>query len=152
VLKKVSGIPIRLPLQKLPKDSTTRTASDDVNPPHTTEEIPLDQTSTFSLNHARRSCNRATPPSSSAVPAATSTSGLDYLTAPIGPLVLTTLRNDIQHIALLQHRAGVSGAARALRRALHALLVRSTDAPHIWRLKLELLTLIFSHAPARLQS
>ncbi|EOD46615.1 putative ap-3 adaptor complex subunit beta protein [Neofusicoccum parvum UCRNP2] len=76
-----------------------------------------------------------------------------YLDAAIGPLI-SLLRSspDVQLIAL--HNAVRVCMARPepfVRYASHFLL-RSTDAPQIWRLKLEMLTLIFPHSPHHLQS
>ncbi|KAL0262628.1 AP-3 complex subunit beta [Diplodia seriata] len=76
-----------------------------------------------------------------------------YLDAAVGPLV-SLLRSspDVQLIAL--HNAVRVCMARPepfVRYASH-LLLRGTDAPQIWRLKLEMLTLIFPHAPHHLQS
>lgn len=77
----------------------------------------------------------------------------DYLSLAIGPLIsLLRTSGDIQHIALYNVvQVCLSHPAPFVNYYTH-FLVRSTDAPHIWRLKLELLTLIFPHAQPRLQS
>lgn len=76
-----------------------------------------------------------------------------YIDTAVGPLV-SLLRSspDVQLIAL--HNAVRVSMARPepfVRYAAHFLL-RGTDAPQIWRLKLEMLTLVFPHAPHHLQS
>ncbi|KAF2009939.1 ARM repeat-containing protein [Aaosphaeria arxii CBS 175.79] len=76
-----------------------------------------------------------------------------YLQTAIGPLI-SLLRSaaDVQHIALYNIvQVCLSYPASFVNYYTH-FLVRSTDAPHIWRLKLELLTLIFPFAPPRVQS
>lgn len=77
----------------------------------------------------------------------------EYLSQAIGPLVsLLRSAGDIQHIALYNVvQVCLSHPAPFVKYYTH-FLVRSTDAPHIWRLKLELLTLIFPHAQPKLQS
>ncbi|KAF2803060.1 ARM repeat-containing protein [Mytilinidion resinicola] len=76
-----------------------------------------------------------------------------HLDAAIGPLI-SLLRSaaDIQHIALYNIVQVCLARPQPFVSHYTHFLVRSTDAPHIWRLKLELLTLIFPHAPPRLQS
>ncbi|EKG16700.1 Clathrin/coatomer adaptor adaptin-like protein [Macrophomina phaseolina MS6] len=76
-----------------------------------------------------------------------------YLDAAIGPLV-SLLRSspDVQLIALHNVvRVCMTRPEPFVRYASHFLL-RGTDAPQIWRLKLEMLTLIFPHSPHHLQS
>jgi AP-3 complex subunit beta len=77
----------------------------------------------------------------------------EYITLAIGPLVsLLRSAGDIQHIALYNIVQVCLTHPEPFVKYYTHFLVRSTDAPHIWRLKLELLTLIFPHAQARLQS
>jgi AP-3 complex subunit beta len=77
----------------------------------------------------------------------------EYLTQAIGPLVsLLRSAGDIQHIALYNIVQVCLVHPEPFVKYYTHFLVRSTDAPHIWRLKLELLTLIFPHAQLRLQS
>ncbi|KAF2129365.1 ARM repeat-containing protein [Dothidotthia symphoricarpi CBS 119687] len=77
----------------------------------------------------------------------------EYLSLAIGPLI-SLLRSaaDIEHIALYNVVQVCLNHPEPFVKYYTHFLVRSTDAPHIWRLKLELLTLIFPHAPPRLQS
>ncbi|CAO2654863.1 Nn.00g115960.m01.CDS01 [Neocucurbitaria sp. VM-36] len=77
----------------------------------------------------------------------------EYLFQAIGPLVsLLRSAGDIQHIALYNIVQVCLTHPEPFVKYYTHFLVRSTDAPHIWRLKLELLTLIFPHAQLRLQS
>jgi AP-3 complex subunit beta len=77
----------------------------------------------------------------------------DYLSLAIGPLIsLLRTSGDIQHVALYNVVQVCLSHPEPFVSYYNHFLVKSTDAPHIWRLKLELLTLIFPHAPPRLQS
>ncbi|KAF2645276.1 ARM repeat-containing protein, partial [Massarina eburnea CBS 473.64] len=77
----------------------------------------------------------------------------DYLSLAIGPLIsLLRTSGDIQHIALYNIVQVCLSHPQPFVNYYTHFLVRSTDAPHIWQLKLELLTLIFPYAPPRLQS
>jgi AP-3 complex subunit beta len=77
----------------------------------------------------------------------------EYLTQAIGPLVsLLRSAGDIQHIALHNIVQVCLTHPELFVKYYTHFLVRSIDPPHIWRLKLELLTLIFPHAQLRLQS
>lgn len=77
----------------------------------------------------------------------------EYLSLAIGPLIsLLRSEADIEHIALYNIVQVCLTHPEPFVKYYTHFLVRSTDAPHIWRLKLELLTLIFPHAPPRLQS
>lgn len=77
----------------------------------------------------------------------------EYISLAIGPLVsLLRSAGDIQHIALYNIVQVCLTHPEPFVKYYTHFLVRSTDAPHIWRLKLELLTLIFPHAQPRLQS
>jgi AP-3 complex subunit beta len=77
----------------------------------------------------------------------------EYLATAIGPLIsLLRSAQDVQHIALYNIVQVCLSHPEPFVKYYTHFLVRSTDAPHIWRLKLELLTLIFPYAPLRLQS
>ncbi|KAH7395071.1 adaptin N terminal region-domain-containing protein [Phaeosphaeria sp. MPI-PUGE-AT-0046c] len=77
----------------------------------------------------------------------------EYLMQAVGPLVsLLRSAGDIQHIALYNVVQVCLTHPEPFVQYYTHFLVRSTDAPHIWRLKLELLTLIFPYAQPRLQS
>ena len=77
----------------------------------------------------------------------------EYLVQAIGPLVsLLRSAGDVQHVALYNIVQVCLAHPKPFVSYYTHFLVRSTDAPHIWRLKLELLTLIFPHAQPRLQS
>jgi AP-3 complex subunit beta len=77
----------------------------------------------------------------------------EYLIQAVGPLVsLLRSAGDIQHIALYNIVQVCLTHPEPFVKYYTHFLVRSTDAPHIWRLKLELLTLIFPYAQSRLQS
>ncbi|KAF2855858.1 ARM repeat-containing protein [Plenodomus tracheiphilus IPT5] len=77
----------------------------------------------------------------------------EYLSQAIGPLIsLLRSAGDIQHIALYNVVQVCLTHPEPFVKYYTHFLVRSTDAPHIWRLKLELLTLIFPYAQPRLQS
>jgi vesicle coat complex subunit len=77
----------------------------------------------------------------------------DYIIQAVGPLVsLLRSAGDIQHIALYNIVQVCLSHPEPFVQYYTHFLVRSTDAPHIWRLKLELLTLIFPYAQPRLQS
>lgn len=77
----------------------------------------------------------------------------EYLLQAVGPLVsLLRSAGDIQHIALYNVVQVCLTHPEPFVQYYTHFLVRSTDAPHIWRLKLELLTLIFPYAQLKLQS
>lgn len=77
----------------------------------------------------------------------------EYLVQAVGPLVsLMRSAGDVQHVALYNIVQVCLTHPEPFVKYYTHFLVRSTDAPHIWRLKLELLTLIFPHAQSRLQS
>ncbi|KAF2273566.1 ARM repeat-containing protein [Westerdykella ornata] len=77
----------------------------------------------------------------------------EYLQTAIGPLVaLLRSTPDVQHIALYNIVQVCLSHPQPFVNYYTHFLVQSTDAPHIWRLKLELLTLIFPYAPPKLQS
>jgi AP-3 complex subunit beta len=77
----------------------------------------------------------------------------EYLLQAVGPLVsLLRSAGEIQHIALYNIVQVCLTHPEPFVQYYTHFLVRSTDAPHIWRLKLELLTLIFPYAQMKLQS
>ncbi|KAF2744218.1 ARM repeat-containing protein [Sporormia fimetaria CBS 119925] len=77
----------------------------------------------------------------------------EYLFPAIGPLIaLLRGTDDVQHIALYNIVQVCLSHPEPFVKYYNHFLVQSTDAPHIWRLKLELLTLIFPYSPPKLQS
>jgi AP-3 complex subunit beta len=70
----------------------------------------------------------------------------EYLESAIGPLVaLLRCPQDIQYVALYNIVAVALKAPKLFIKFASHFLVHSIDPPHIWRLKLEVLTLIFPH-------
>lgn len=70
----------------------------------------------------------------------------EYLESAIGPLVaLVRCPQDIQYVALYNIVAVALRAPAPFAKYVSHFLVHSTDPPHIWRLKLEVLTIIFPH-------
>ncbi|PLB47230.1 ARM repeat-containing protein [Aspergillus steynii IBT 23096] len=77
---------------------------------------------------------------------------LDYLSATVGPLVaLLRSPQDIQHIALYNIVAVALRQPKPFTRYIAHFLVRATDPLHIWRLKLEILTILFPHCGLHLK-
>ncbi|QSZ34202.1 hypothetical protein DSL72_005791 [Monilinia vaccinii-corymbosi] len=77
----------------------------------------------------------------------------DYIDHCIGPLVaLLRGPSDIQHIALYNIVSVCLTRPDAFVKYASHFLVRSTDLPQVWELKLELLTLIFPHCDAYVKS
>ncbi|KAF1919777.1 adaptin N terminal region-domain-containing protein [Ampelomyces quisqualis] len=77
----------------------------------------------------------------------------EYVIQAIGPLVsLLRSAGDIQNVALYNIVQVCLTHPEPFVQYYTHFLVRSTDAPQTWRLKLELLTLIFPYAQPRLQS
>jgi vesicle coat complex subunit len=76
-----------------------------------------------------------------------------YVKSAIGPLIaLLRSGQDIQQVALFNIVSiCLSYPADFVKYATH-FLVRATDTQPVWELKLELLTLIFPHAPAHVKS
>ncbi|KAK0636649.1 adaptin N terminal region-domain-containing protein [Bombardia bombarda] len=76
-----------------------------------------------------------------------------YVQMAIGPLIaLLRGAQDIQQIALFNIVSiCLNNPAEFVKYATH-FLVRATDPQPVWELKLELLTLIFPHAPAHVKS
>ncbi|OCL13474.1 ARM repeat-containing protein [Glonium stellatum] len=130
-------------------------SSEDGSPSHTTEEIVLLDPD---LDLLLKSCTPLLQSRNSAVVIAVARCYLylgnsTYLDSAIGPLIsLLRSGTDIQHIALYNIVQVCLARPEPFVAHYTHFLVRSTDAPHIWQLKLELLTLIFPHASPRLQS
>jgi len=77
----------------------------------------------------------------------------EYINSSIGPLIaLLRGPQDIQHIALYNIVSVCLTQPEAFVKYASHFLVRSTDPPQVWELKLELLTLIFPHCDAYLKS
>ena len=77
----------------------------------------------------------------------------EYINTCIGPLIaLLRGPHDIQHIALYNIVSVCLTRPEAFVKYSSHFLVRSTDPPQIWELKLEILTLIFPHSEAYLKS
>lgn len=77
----------------------------------------------------------------------------EYTNSAIGPLVaLLRGPQDIQHIALYNIVSICITRPEAFVKYYSHFLVRSTDPPQVWELKLEILTLIFPHCDPYLKS
>ncbi|KAF2083288.1 ARM repeat-containing protein [Saccharata proteae CBS 121410] len=76
-----------------------------------------------------------------------------YLDKAVGPLISLIRSSSDIHLPALHNAVRVCMVRPEpfVRYASHFLL-RSTDAPQVWALKLELLTLIFPHCPGHVQS
>ena len=128
--------------------------SDDTEEPEYEEVVVLDPDLELLLN----SCRFLLQSRNSAVVIAVARVYLylgtaTYMSQAIGPLIsLLRTSGDIQHVVLYNVVQVCLMYPQSFVNHYTHFLVRSTDAPHIWRLKLELLTLIFPHAPPRLQS
>ncbi|KAE8378772.1 adaptin N terminal region-domain-containing protein [Aspergillus bertholletiae] len=76
----------------------------------------------------------------------------EYLAAVVGPLVaLLRSPQDVQHIVLYNIVAVCLRHPAPFRKYVSHFLVRASDPPHIWRLKLELLTILFPHCGLHLK-
>ncbi|KAF2196398.1 ARM repeat-containing protein [Delitschia confertaspora ATCC 74209] len=127
----------------------------DTQPDHNTEEIPILDPD---LELLLKSCAPLLQSRNSAVVIAVVRcylylGTLAHIDTAIGPLI-SLLRSaaDIQHIALYNIVQVCLTRPEPFVQYYTHFLVCSTDAPHVWCLKLELLTLIFPYAPQRLQS
>jgi vesicle coat complex subunit len=70
----------------------------------------------------------------------------EYLESAIGPLVaLVRCPQDIQYVALYNIVAVAFQVPKFFVKYASHFLVRAVDPPHIWRLKLEVLTILFPH-------
>ncbi|KAH6676687.1 adaptin N terminal region-domain-containing protein [Halenospora varia] len=77
----------------------------------------------------------------------------EYINSSIGPLIaLLRGPSDIQHIALYNIVSVCLTRPEAFVKYASHFLVRATDPPQVWELKLEVLTLIFPHGDAYLKS
>ncbi|OJD13338.1 hypothetical protein AJ78_06196 [Emergomyces pasteurianus Ep9510] len=75
-----------------------------------------------------------------------------YLETAVGPLVaLLRGPQDIQHVALYNIICVALIDPKPFLQYTSHFLLRSSDLPHIWRLKLEILTLIFPHCGLHLK-
>lgn len=76
----------------------------------------------------------------------------EYLTAAVGPLVaLLRSPQDIQHIALYNIVVVSLRHPKPFAKYTPHFFVHATDPPHIWRLKLEVLTILFPHCGLHLK-
>ncbi|PKY03667.1 putative AP-3 adaptor complex subunit beta [Aspergillus campestris IBT 28561] len=76
----------------------------------------------------------------------------EYLDAAAGPLVaLLRSPQDIQHVALCNIVVVALRYPNLFTKYVSHFLVHSIDPPHIWRLKLEVLTLLFPHCGMHLK-
>lgn len=70
----------------------------------------------------------------------------EYLTAAVGPLVaLLRSPQDIQHVALFNIVVVSLRHPKPFAKYTPHFLINATDPPHIWRLKLEVLAILFPH-------
>jgi AP-3 complex subunit beta len=77
----------------------------------------------------------------------------EYISTCIGPLIaLLRGPQDIQHVALYNIVSVCLTIPEAFVKYSSHFLVRSTDPPQVWELKLEILTLIFPHSDPYLKS
>lgn len=77
----------------------------------------------------------------------------EYLVSAVGPLVaLLRTPQDIQHIALYNIVSVALRCPQPFTKYASHYFVHATDPPPIWRLKLEILTIIFPHCGLHLKS
>lgn len=77
----------------------------------------------------------------------------EYLISAVGPLVaLLRSPQDIQHIALYNIVSVALRCPKPFAKYASHYLVHATDPPHIWRLKIEILTIIFPHCGMHLKT
>ncbi|KAG7137830.1 AP-3 complex subunit beta-2 like protein [Verticillium longisporum] len=77
----------------------------------------------------------------------------EYLKAAVGPLIaLLRGPQDVQQIALYNIVSVCLSSPQDFVKYANHFLIRATDPPPVWELKLEVLTLIFPHATARVKS
>ena len=70
----------------------------------------------------------------------------EHLESAVGPLVaLLRSPQDLQHVALYNIVSVAMVIPKSFVRYVSHFLIRSTDISHIWRLKLEILTILFPH-------
>lgn len=76
----------------------------------------------------------------------------EYLTVAVGPLVaLLRSPQDIKHVALYNIVVVALRHPKPFAKYTPHFLVHTTDPPHIWRLKLEVLTILFPHCGLHLK-
>ncbi|GIJ86073.1 AP-3 complex subunit beta [Aspergillus pseudoviridinutans] len=76
----------------------------------------------------------------------------EYLAAAVGPLVaLLRSPQDIQHIALYNIVVVSLKHPKLFTKYVSHFFVHASDPPHIWRLKLEVLTILFPHCGLHLK-
>lgn len=145
--------------QKVRKKTTTKGFYDDDKEDENEEEDPGEevQIPDPDLDLLLKACKPLLQSRNSAVVVGVSRCYLylgtpTYLSSTIGPLVaLLRSPQDIQHIALYNIVAvALSTPASFVQYSSH-FLVHSSDPPHIWRLKLEVLTIIFPHCGLHLK-
>lgn len=77
----------------------------------------------------------------------------EYLISAVGPLVaLLRSPQDIQHITLYNIVSVALRCPKPFAKYASHYLVHATDPPHIWRLKIEILTIIFPHCGMHLKT
>lgn len=129
-------------------DDDDTTAKETTNGDETGEEVPVIDPD---LEIFLRACRSLLNSRTSAVIVSIARSFLylgtsEYLESAIGPLVaLLRCPQDIQYVALYNIVAVALKAPNLFIKYASHFLVHSIDPPHIWRLKLEVLTLIFPH-------
>ncbi|PYH44499.1 AP-3 complex subunit beta [Aspergillus saccharolyticus JOP 1030-1] len=76
----------------------------------------------------------------------------EYLQAAVGPLIaLLRSPQDLQHVALYNLVVVALRHPKAFTKYATHFLIHAIDPPHIWRLKLEVLTIIFPHCGRHLK-
>ncbi|PKX97419.1 AP-3 complex subunit beta [Aspergillus novofumigatus IBT 16806] len=76
----------------------------------------------------------------------------EYLAAAVGPLVaLLRSPQDIQHIALYNIVVVSLKHPKFFTKYVSHFFVHASDPPHIWRLKLEVLTILFPHCGSHIK-
>lgn len=76
----------------------------------------------------------------------------EHLESAVGPLVaLLRSPQDLQHVALYNVVAVAMVTPKSFVKYASHFLIRSTDLSHIWRLKLEVLTILFPHCGMHLK-
>jgi AP-3 complex subunit beta len=76
----------------------------------------------------------------------------EYLAATVGPLVaLLRSPQDIQHVALYNIVVVALKHPNLFTKYVSHFFVHASDPPHIWRLKLEVLTILFPHCGSHLK-
>jgi vesicle coat complex subunit len=77
----------------------------------------------------------------------------EHLESAVGPLVaLLRSPHDVQHVALYNIISVAMETPKPFVRHASHFFIRSTNQPHIWRLKLEILAILFPHCGMHLKS